>query len=370
MANQFEVVIVGAGVVGLACAKQFAEKGFDTLVVESEDAFGTGISSRNSEVIHAGIYYSSNTAKARLCVRGRHLLYEYCSARGIAHKKIGKWIVAQTHNQAEKLHKLHKTGESNGCDDLYFLDTEAIRSGEPELNATDVLYSPSTGIVDSHALMYSMVGDVANSGGVIVYRTPCTAARQLHDGFELRLGGVEPTTVTTRFLVNACGLNAVNFAKKIDGLADDVIPQACYAKGNYFSYTGKVPFRRLIYPTPETGGLGVHLTLDLNGQARFGPDVEWIDEIDYQVNESAKLKFAAAIKTYWPACRAENLTPAYAGVRPKLGNRYRFAEDFYLQSEKDHGIPGLFNLFGIESPGLTASLAIAEEVFSTFREMS
>jgi L-2-hydroxyglutarate oxidase LhgO len=171
-------------------------------------------------------------------------------------------------------------------------------------------------------------------------------------------------------LVNACGLNAVNFAKTIEGLADDVIPQACYAKGNYFSYLGKVPFRRLIYPTPETGGLGVHLTLDLNGQARFGPDVEWVDEIDYQVNESAKLRFAAAIKTYWPACRAENLVPAYAGVRPKLGNRYRFAEDFYLQSGKDHRTPGLFNLFGIESPGLTASMAIAEHVFLTFREMS
>lgn len=370
MANQFEVIVVGAGVVGLACAKQFAEKGFDTLVVESEEAFGKGISSRNSEVIHAGIYYPSNTAKARLCVRGRHLLYEYCSARGIAHKKIGKWIVAQTHSQAEKLHKLQKTGESNGCDDLHFLETEAIYSGEPELNATEVLYSPSTGIVDSYALMYSMVGDVANGGGVIVYRTPCTAVTPLHDGFEIRLGGAEPTKVTTRFLVNACGLNAVSFAKTIDGLADHVIPQACYAKGNYFSYMGKVPFRRLIYPTPETGGLGVHLTLDLNGQARFGPDVEWVDEIDYQVNESAKLRFAAAIKTYWPACRAENLVPAYSGIRPKLGNRHRFAEDFYLQSEKDHGIPGLLNLFGIESPGLTASLAIAEEVFSTFRELS
>lgn len=365
MAYTFDVVVVGAGVVGLACARHFALSGFDTLLVESDDSFGTGISSRNSEVIHAGIYYRSNSHKSRLCVRGRHLLYDYCKSHGVAHRKTGKWIVAQTPEQFEKLVRLQQAGQVNGCDDLYFLDSKSIADGEPSLCATEVLYSPSTGIVDSHGLMLSFATDLTAAGGIIVYRSPCKSASHILHGFDIHLGDPEKSTVRSRWLINACGLYAVEFAKKISGLNSHFVPRACYAKGNYFSYSGKVPFQRLIYPVPETGGLGIHLTLDLSGQAKFGPDVEWIDQIDYQVNENAKTKFAKAIQRYWPGCDENKLQPGYAGIRPKIGKPENFLDDFLIQTEADHGIRGLVNLFGIESPGLTASMAIAEDVFST-----
>lgn len=236
------------------------------------------------------------------------------------------------------------------------------------MRAAEVLSSPSTGIVDSHALMQSMVGDIENNGGIVIYRTPCISAQVNKSGFDLVLGGEEKAQINCRCLINASGLQAVDFAKKIVGLPKEKIPSACYAKGNYFSYAGKVPFGRLIYPVPESGGLGIHLTLDLNGQAKFGPDVEWIDEVNYQVNDGARSKFAAAIKSYWPACNELNLTASYAGIRPKIGTQNDFATDFLVQSHREHGINGLFNMFGVESPGLTSCLAIAEEVFSTYQE--
>ena len=370
MSYQFDVVVVGAGVVGLACAKYLVEQGYSTLVVESEASFGTGTSSRNSEVIHAGIYYEHNSHKARLSVRGKHLLYEYCLSRGIPHKKMGKWIVAQNETQAQKLHQLQQAGKSNGVDDLQFLLPHAITAGEPSLKASEVLYSPSTGIVDSHAYMQSLVNDIESGGGVIVYKTPFEQAQVTLHGFDIRIGGTDPAVVKAQHLINAAGLCAVSAAKHIEGLAANDIPQACFAKGNYYAYMGQVPFKRLIYPIPETGGLGIHLTLDMGGQARFGPDVEWIDKIDYQVNDLSRQKFAQAIQTYWPACDPSKLAPTYSGIRPKLGTPQQFASDFVIQTEQDHGVVGLVNLFGIESPGLTASLAIAEQVSSNVKKES
>lgn len=370
MAYSFDVVVVGAGVVGLACAKYLAGHGLDTLVVESESSFGTGTSSRNSEVIHAGFYYAKGSAKSRLCVRGKQLLYSYCATRGIPHRKIGKWIVAQTPEQAEKLEQLKNVGVDNGVNDLYFLDSNAIRMGEPCLEAREALNSPSTGIVDSHTYMQSLLADIYQAGGVVVYKTPCTGVEKKSSGFDVTLGGSEPSVVSCRILINACGLHAVDFAGRIHGLSERHIPTACFAKGNYFSYLGNVPFSRLIYPVPEVGGLGIHLTIDLNGQARFGPDVEWVDQIDYRVDGNIRHKFASAIQTYWPGCQAEQLMPSYSGIRPKLGSKQHFSNDFSIQTEQEHGVPGLVNMFGIESPGLTASLAIAEEVSSIFQKVS
>lgn len=370
MSYKFDVVVVGAGVVGLACAKYFVEQGCSTLVVESEAGFGMGTSSRNSEVIHAGIYYEQNSLKSRLCVRGKHLLYEYCLARSIPHKKIGKWIVAQNNTQAQKLHQLQLAGKENGVEDLQFLPPQFISSGEPSLKASEVLYSPSTGILDSHAYMQSLVHDIEMGEGVIVYKSPFKQAEINHHGFEIWVGGEEPANVQAKFLINAAGLYAVSVAKNIQGLVADHIPQACYAKGSYYAYMGKVPFKRLIYPVPEKGGLGIHLTLDMAGQARFGPDVEWIEKIDYQVNDQSKQKFADAIQTYWPECDPSRLAPTYSGIRPKLGSPQKFSSDFLIQTEQNHGISGLINLFGIESPGLTASLAIAEHVSSIFQQVS
>jgi L-2-hydroxyglutarate oxidase LhgO len=319
MIYTFDVVVVGAGVVGLACARQFALNGYDTLLVESEDGFGTGTTSRNSEGIHAGIYYRPNSLKSRLCVRGRHLLYDYCKSHEVAHRKSGKWMVAQTPEQSEKLFQLMQAGRANGCDDLYFLDSQAIADGEPMFSAAQVLCSPSTGIVDSHGLMHNFATDLTAAGGVIVYRSPCRSVSLTSCGFDTHLGDSEGTTVRSRWLNNACGLYAVEFAKNISELPEHLVPRACYAKGNYFSYSGNVPFQRLIYPVPETGGLGIHLTLDLGRQARFGPDVEWIDQVDYQVNQNATAKFAKAIQRYWPGCDENKLQPGYAGIRPKIG---------------------------------------------------
>ncbi len=363
MSYSFDVIVIGAGVVGLACAKKFAESGFETLVVESESNFGSGTSSRNSEVLHAGIYYAKDTSKARLCIQGLSKLYDYCEIRNIKHKKIGKWIVAQNEYQIEKLHKIKKSGEKNGRDDLFFVDSKSKTMYEPYLKAKEVLCSPSTGIIDSHGLMQSFVGDISNNGGVIVYKTKCVGVEVKNNGFAIRLNDTEETKINCKKLINACGLNAVEFITQIDKFPKSLIPISCFAKGNYFTYSGKVPFQRLIYPIPEVGGLGIHLTLDLNDQAKFGPDVEWVEDIDYKVNESSKQKFFNAIKTYWPNCKFENLIPGYAGIRPKIGNQEDFLNDFVIQYEQEHGVPGLVNLLGIESPGLTSSLAIAEDVF-------
>jgi L-2-hydroxyglutarate oxidase LhgO len=369
MTYSVDAVVLGAGVVGLACAKKLAEQGLETLVIEAESSFGTGTSSRNSEVIHAGIYYTPNTYKAKLCIRGARKLYDYCAQRGVQHKKVGKWIVAQNPEQIKKLEAIKSNGEANGCDDLHYLSLNEIKKTEPALKASAALCSPCTGIIDSHGLMQSFIADVNNHGGIVVYKSKCISVQPKKNGFELTLNDEEQTKVFCRKLVNSCGLNSVDLLKTIEGFPKDLVPDVCFAKGNYFSYLGKVPFQRLIYPVPEVGGLGTHLTLDLNGQARFGPDVEWVDKINYQVNESSAQKFAHAIKAYWPECDAQKLAPAYAGIRPKLGTPNNFLTDFVIQGHRDHGLVGLVNLMGIESPGLTASLSIADEVFSIFQSV-
>jgi L-2-hydroxyglutarate oxidase LhgO len=253
--------------------------------------------------------------------------------------------------------------------DLKFLSAKAVSTEEPELSAAEVLYSPSTGVLDTHAYMQSLVADIETAGGLIVYKTACLGAEIAQNGFQINIGGTDPTLVRSKYLINAAGLNAIPFAEKIKGLSKNTVPQACFAKGNYYTYLGKVPFVRLIYPVPEVGGLGIHLTIDINGQARFGPDVEWVSHIDYQVNDKSKQEFARAIQTYWPSCDAKKLMPAYSGIRPKIGIPEQFSKDFVIQTEIDHGVAGLINLYGIESPGLTASLAIAEQVFSFIKEV-
>lgn len=362
MVYDFDVVIIGSGVIGLSCGKFFVEQGLSTLIVESEHDFGVGTSSRNSEVIHAGIYYSYNSNKARLCVRGRRMLYEYCFRKNIPCKKIGKLIAAQTANQIQDLHKLNSLGVNNGLNDLRFLSAKCMAKIEPELRASEVLYSPSTGIIDSYAYMQSLMGDIQQGGGIAVYRTPFLHAEIESRGFVIKLGGVDPVAIKSRVLINSAGLNAIKVAERIAGLPVEKIPRSCFAKGTYFKYAGKVPFQHLIYPVPEVGGLGIHLTLDMNGQGRFGPDVEWIEEPNYNVNEESKRSFALAVKTYWPGCDESKLQVDFCGVRPKLGNSESFSNDFLVQKENDHGVGGLVNLFGIESPGLTASLAIGEDV--------
>ena len=357
-----ECVVVGAGVVGLAVARAIASEGREVFILEAEHSFGTGISSRNSEVIHSGIYYPRDSLKAKLCVRGRRLLYDYCEARGIAHRRCGKLIVATDDAQVNGLAALRAKGEANGVDDLQWLDASQAVAMETQLRCKGALLSPSTGIVDSHSLMLSLLGDAEREGATAAFHAPVLGGRVSGDGIALAVGGDEPTQIVARLVVNCAGLGAQRLASKIEGLPGDAVPPLHLAKGNYFTLAGKAPFSRLVYPLPEPGGLGVHLTLDLGGQARFGPDVEWIAEENYDVDPHRADRFYAAIRRYWPGLQDGSLNPAYAGIRPKLCEPPGREMDFMIQGPDEHGVRGLINLFGIESPGLTASLAIGEEV--------
>ena len=357
--DRVECIVVGAGVVGLAVGRALAAAGREVVVLEAEKAIGTGISSRNSEVIHAGIYYAAGSLKAKLCVRGRDLLYDYCADRGIAHKRLGKLIVAASADEVAYLEGLAARGRANGVDDLTLLDAAAVRALEPELSAHAALLSPSTGIVDSHGLMLALQGEIEDAGGAIAFAAPFEGAEPDGDGLVVTVGGETPMTLGCRHLVNAAGLDATGLAACIAGLDAGFVPGLALAKGNYFSCTRKAPFRHLIYPVPEAGGLGTHLTLDLGGQARFGPDVEWVDTRAYEVDPARKSLMLASIRRYWPAVTADDLIPAYSGIRPKLEPRSVVA-DFVIQGPGVHGVAGLINLFGIESPGLTASLALGE----------
>ena len=360
--DEFDCVVVGAGVVGLAAARTLALDGREVLVLEAAEGIGTETSSRNSEVIHAGIYYPAGSLMARSCVAGKRMLYAYCAERGLPHANCGKLIVATDAAEAERLEGIRARAAANGVDDLRLLTRAEALALEPALHCTAALLSPSTGIVDSHAFMLSLQGDAENAGATFVFHAPVRGGRATEDGIEIEVGGAEPMALRCRTLVNAAGLHATKLARGIAGMPSQLVPQAWYAKGNYFTLTGKNPFTRLIYPVPVPGGLGTHLTIDLGGQARFGPDVEWVDEIAFEVDPRRGDSFYAAIRRYWPDLRDGALAPGYSGIRPKIVPPGAPAQDFTIQGPAAHGIPGLIHLFGIESPGLTASLALGEVV--------
>lgn len=365
--DRVDAVVVGAGAIGLAVARELALAGRETIVLEADSGIGNGTSSRNSEVVHAGLYDAPGSLKAALCVAGRRLLYPYCEARGVDHRRCGKLVVAATAAQVESLRAIERRAIGNGVEGLRWLSGAEARELEPALHGEAALLSTTTGIIDSHALMLAYLGDLENAGGGLVVRSPLEGAVVCADGFVLRVGGAAPLEIGTGVLINAAGLHAPSLARRIEGLDPAAVPRAWFAKGNYYALAGRAPFRHLVYPVPEPGGLGVHLTIDLAGQARFGPDVEWLDvdspdAIDYAVDPARSALFYAAIRRYWPGLEDGALAPAYSGVRPRLQGPGAPASDFVLQGPQAHGVAGLVNLFGIESPGLTASPAIAAEV--------
>jgi L-2-hydroxyglutarate oxidase LhgO len=361
LAERVDCVVIGAGVVGLAVARALAVRGRETLILEAADAIGTGTSSRNSEVIHAGIYYAPGSQKASLCVRGRQLLYRYCDAHGIEYRRCGKLIVAADRTQVKTLQKIEATARANGVHDLRWLTPAEVNAMEPAVACVAALLSPSTGIVDSHGFMLALQGDLEAAGGVIALRSPFRRGHCGRDAIHLEAGAEEALELEARVVVNSAGLHAQEVARGMEGVAPDSIPAGLFAKGNYYVLQGRAPFRHLVYPVPEQGGLGVHLTLDLAGQARFGPDVEWVEKLDYSVDPARADRFYRAIRSYWPGLPDGALRPGYAGIRPKLSGPAA-AADFLLQGPAAHGVRGLINLYGIESPGLTAALAIAEKV--------
>jgi len=360
--ERVDCVVIGAGVVGLAVARALALAGREVVILEEADAIGTETSSRNSEVIHAGIYYAPGSAKAALCVEGKALLYRYCEERGVAHRRCGKLIVATSAEQVAALHKIQAQAAANGVHDLRLLTADEAKAMEPALRCVAALHSPSTGIIDSHALMLAYLGEAEDRGAMHALLSPVTGGEIGAKGIVLDVGGAEPMRICARTVINSAGLMAQRVAAGLRGFPQDKVPPCYFAKGNYYSLTARSPFTRLIYPVPEAAGLGVHLTLDLAGQARFGPDVEWIAEIDYDVDLSRADGFYRTIRDYWPGLKDGQLAPGYAGIRPKLAGPDQPASDFLIQGPQQHGVAGLVNLFGIESPGLTASLALAKQV--------
>ncbi|MBA56545.1 MAG: FAD-dependent oxidoreductase [Pseudomonadales bacterium] len=359
--DHFDCCIVGAGVVGLACARALAMRGYSTLVLETTKTYGAGISSRNSEVIHAGIYYPTNSLKAQLCVEGKHLLYEYCDRKGIPHRRLGKLIVATSHDQVEQLAALESRAMDNGVLDLEWIDSKRLSTMEPQVRAQLALLSPSTGIIDSHALMTSLLLDLEAERGTLCLNTEFLSAQQTNTGFRVEVRSVgEPYAFHCGHFVNAAGLQAQAVAARIEGSSRHSIPALHLCKGCYFSLSGQSPFAHLIYPLPDpnTIGLGIHATVDLSGQARFGPDTEYVETENYLIPDDRKAHFITAIQHYFPAVDANKLAPAYAGIRPKIQAPGESARDFIIQNHSN----GLINLFGIESPGLTAAMAIAERV--------
>lgn len=359
--DEFDCVVIGAGVVGLAVARELALAGREVMVLESEGAIGTGTSSRNSEVIHAGIYYPQGSLKALLCVEGKALLYAYLAERGLPHLRCGKLIVATSLEQVAELDLIRAKASANGVTDLAWLTGDEARAMEPQLRCFGALHSPSTGIVDSHALMLSLQGEMENAGGIVAVRSAVVSAEC--DASGIMLAARDGTRLRCATVVNAAGLSAPALARCFSGLPAETVPREFFAKGNYFTLAGRAPFSRLIYPVPEAAGLGVHLTLDLGGQAKFGPDVQWVDTANDLVVDPARGDgFYAEVRRYWPALPDGALLPGYAGMRPKISGPGQPAADFLIQGPADHGVPGLVNLFGIESPGLTSSLAIGRRV--------
>ncbi len=362
-----ETVVVGAGAIGLSCARALARTGREVIVLEQAEAIGTKTSARNSEVIHAGIYYPTGSLKARLCVRGKHMIYDYCAERGVPYERCGKLIVATTQMEMEAFETLAAQAEANGVGDLIRLSAEGVRKLEPEVSCTSALLSPSSGLIDTHGLMLSMQGELEDHGGMIAFNTPALSAEVTDRGFAVFTGGQTTMHLHCRELINAGGHGAIPLAHRIKGLLRKTVPKAYQAKGVYFRLAGNRPFRHLIYPAPDQASLGIHATIDLNGQTRFGPDVEWLpntpcDQFDFQVDPARAERFYAAIRKYWPGLKDGALIPDYSGIRPKICGPDEAAADFRIDGPEVHAIEGLVNLYGIESPGLSSSLAIAEEV--------
>ena len=362
--EKLDAVVVGGGVVGLAVARALALSGREVVILEAEDAIGTHTSSRNSEVIHAGIYYPKGSLKARACVEGKQLLYEYCVAHGVPHRRSGKLIVATNAAQESELLSIQQKAHANGVTDVVWMTRAQVQALEPEISCVAGLYSPSTGIIDSHALMLAYLGDAEERGAMLALKSHLLGAQVVPGGFVVHSDQID---VACKILVNSAGLKAPSVARSIEGYDTSRAPAEFYAKGNYYSLTRRSPFSRLVYPVPEPGGLGVHVTLDMAGQARFGPDVEWVDRIDYAVDPKRSERFYAAIRKYWPGLPDGALQPGYAGIRPKTAGPKEPAPDFEVQGPKVHGVSGLVHLFGIESPGLTASLALAGIVLEELR---
>jgi L-2-hydroxyglutarate oxidase LhgO len=364
----FDVAVIGAGVIGLAVARALAVAGASVLVVERASHFGTETSSRNSEVIHAGIYYPPKSLKARLCLAGRELLYAFCAAHGVPHRRCGKLIVATGECQIRGLEKIREGAAACGVENLSLIDANEVARCEPAVSAVAALLSPDTGIIDSHAYMQALLGIAEAHGAILACRSTVTAIKPDAAGWAISIASEIGAVLSARMIVNAAGLDADRVAHSIVGYPAQATPRLRYAKGSYFGYAGATPFSHLIYPLPEPGGLGTHLTLDMAGRARFGPDVEWVDTPDYQVDPAKRARFADAVRRFWPDADPDRLHPDYAGVRPKLSGPNEPAADFVISGPRDHGVRGVIHLFGIESPGLTASLAIADEVAGHWRE--
>ncbi len=366
--DKVECVVIGAGVIGLAVARALALAGREVVILEAEDAIGTHTSARNSEVIHAGIYYPKGSLKARACVAGRTRLYAYCEEHGVPYRRCGKLIVATNEDQVPELRGIQKKAHENGVSDVVEIPAAEAMRMEPALQCVAALLSPSTGIIDSHSLMLAYLGDAESAGAMLGLQSPLTRVVILPSGFEIHSG---ETSIQSKILINSAGFRAPSVARRMEGFPADKVPPEYYAKGNYYSIASRPPFSRLVYPVPEPGGLGVHVTLDLAGQARFGPDVEWVERFDprtdYAVDPRRSERFYAAIRRYWPALPDGALAPGYAGIRPKISGPREPAADFVIQGPADHGLPGLVNLFGIESPGLTASLALADDAVEALR---
>jgi len=366
--ERVDCVVVGAGVVGLACARALAQAGRDVIIVEAENAFGTATSARNSEVIHAGIYYPTGSLRAQLCVRGKALLYDYCATHQVNHRRCGKLIVAQNDAEVKQLELIEQRARANGVPDLEWLTRDEALALEPQMQCTRALLSPSTGIIDSHGLMLALLGDAQAAGAVLALQSPVQRAAVTPHGIELEVGGEGAMQLLADAVVNSAGHGAPLLAAATQGLAPAHVPKRYFAKGNYFTLSGRSPFTRLVYPAPgESSHLGVHLTLDLGGQAKFGPSFHWVDGLEYGVDEHEAGHFYGEVRRYWPALPDGALQPGYAGVRPKISGPGEPAADFRIDGPAHHGVAGLVNLFGIESPGLTSALAIAEEVEALLR---
>jgi L-2-hydroxyglutarate oxidase LhgO len=355
-----QVLVVGAGVVGLAIGRALALAGHDVIVAEAAPTIGTGTSSRNSEVIHAGLYYPTNSMRARHCVRSRRMLYSYCTTRGVPHKKTGKIVVACNDNEVTQLDKIYQQALTNECEGVALIDRADVKRMEPEVRCLAAMHSPETGIIDSHGYMLALRGEVEDHGGMIAFNTRIERLVQVPQGWEVHFGAGE--TIVVDAVVNSAGLGAQALGRATEGYPQERVPKLALAKGNYFSYSGRSVFKRLVYPTPVPGGLGVHVVLDLAGRMRFGPDVEWIERENYDVDPARAASFYGRIRDYWPGLPDNSLIPDFAGIRPKISGQGDPALDFIIDAPKDHGVPRLVCLFGIESPGLTSSLAIGEEV--------